>query len=89
MISCEEVSRIVASDELVKSASQHRFAIRFHLLICRYCRRYIEQLSAIDTAVRRRWGAASDDPAALERLRRRTRLDSGSNPVEANRESDD
>jgi hypothetical protein len=89
MISCEEVSRIVASDRLVESSSQHRLAIRLHLLICRFCRRYTGQLSAIDAAIRRRWGADSGDPAALERLEGKIRFDSGSSPVEANRASDD
>ena len=89
MISCEEVARTVASEVLVESTSQRRLALRLHLLICRHCRRYLGQLSAIDAAARQRWGAGSDDPAALERLERTIRLDSGSTAVESRGESDD
>lgn len=89
MMNCEEVARTVASEVLVESTSQRRLALRVHLFICRRCRRYAGQLSAIDAAARRRWGAGSGDPATIERLERIIRLDSGSTSVESRGESDD
>ena len=90
MIACEEVARSVASGELAESTLHRRLALRVHLLMCRHCRRYFRQLSAIDDAARERWGAAgSDDPAALERLERAIRFDSGSGPVALTEESEE
>ena len=78
MIHCEEVARIVASGQLADSALGRRLGIRFHLLMCRHCRRFVAQLSAIDAAARKRWGAGSGDPVALERLEGAIRFDAGS-----------
>jgi len=89
MISCEEVARIAASGELVESSMRRRLAVRFHLLMCGHCRRYVAQLGAIDAAARKRWGAGSDDPAALGRLEEAIRFDSGSTPADPRPESED
>jgi predicted anti-sigma-YlaC factor YlaD len=52
MPSCKEVTAAVASDDLPRRPWRERLAIRLHLLMCRHCRRYVEQLAAIASAVR-------------------------------------
>lgn len=52
MLNCKEVSRLVSSDELATVGAVKRFRVRFHLLICRECRRYAEQLRIIGAAAR-------------------------------------
>ncbi len=70
MLSCKEVTRKIASDELVEGGWRERLAVRLHLLWCRHCRRYVAQLRAIGAAARNVWGARSEDSPTLERLER-------------------
>ena len=70
MMSCREVTRIVASDELAEAPRARRLAIRFHHLMCRYCWRYASQLRALGEAARSLWGPGSPDPDSLPRLER-------------------
>jgi hypothetical protein len=84
MLSCREVARTIASEELAGAAWGKRAAVRIHLFMCRYCRRYAAQLRAIGEAARSRWGAGSADPQTLQALERRildrTGASSGANP---------
>jgi hypothetical protein len=52
VLNCKEVSRLVSSDELENVGAVKRFRARLHLLMCRECRRYAEQLRIIGTAAR-------------------------------------
>lgn len=70
MLSCKEVTRKIASDELAKAGWKEHFAVRLHLLGCRYCRRYAAQLRALGAAARNVLGARSEDAQTLERLER-------------------
>ena len=70
MMTCREVARLIASDGLEGAWWGRRFGARLHLLMCRHCRRYAEQLRAIGACARKRWGRQSEDPATLRRLER-------------------
>ena len=70
MLSCKEVARKIASDELAEARWRERLGVRLHLLLCRHCRRYKAQLRSIGTAARNLWGLHSEDPPNLERLER-------------------
>jgi hypothetical protein len=89
MIPCEEVARVAASKELASSPLRRRLAVRIHLLMCRHCRRYVQQLGVIDAAARQRWGAGTDEPIARERLEEAIRFDSGSAPAAPTDTSDE
>ena len=69
MLTCQEVSRSVASDELPSAGWLRRLSITFHLLMCRHCRRYSRQIQAIGKASREVLGKEQLDPGAQERLR--------------------
>ena len=69
MLTCKEVSRSIASDELASAGWRKRWSIKLHLTMCRYCRRYSRQIEAIGTAPRRIYGSMPSDPGARERLR--------------------
>ncbi len=70
MLSCKEVARLVASEELADAGWLTRASVRLHLLRCHHCRRYAAQLRAISAAAldRRSFGPA--DLQALKRLER-------------------
>lgn len=69
MLTCQEVSRSIASDELPTAGWRRRLSIKFHLLMCRHCRRYFRQIEAIGSATRGAIGRDRLDPAVRERLR--------------------
>lgn len=69
IVTCKEVSRALASDELEDAPWTRRLAVRFHLLMCRHCRRYRAQLQAIGAMERQMFGGPSADEETLERIR--------------------
>ncbi len=70
MLSCREVARLIASDELVDLGWLDRILVRLHLVRCHHCQRYAAQLRAISTAALERGGFGPADLQALERLER-------------------
>ena len=69
MLSCREVTRLVASDELATAHWRRRFAVRLHQFLCRHCRRYMKQLQSLGSSTRKALDAEIDT-AAVERLER-------------------
>ena len=52
MMTCQQLTTAIASDELAEASWRQRLAIRFHLLICKHCRCYQRQITAIGDMVR-------------------------------------
>jgi len=69
MMTCQEVSRAIASDALVGAPLRRRFAVRMHLMLCRHCRRYALQIRAIGSGARRLFGGGDEPSETTERLR--------------------
>jgi len=61
MLSCKEVTK--QADQLLDGSLslRQRFAMRFHLFICRDCRRYLSQLKALLGAIPFMHSKASDE----------------------------
>ena len=68
VLNCKEVSRLVSSGELETAGSVKRLRARFHLLICRECRRYAEQIRIIGTAARDKVRSLVPDRETVSRL---------------------
>lgn len=70
MLSCQEVTRTIASEEFAEAGWWPRLWIRLHLFGCRHCRRYAAQLQVIGQAARQLWNAQPQDKdtAAFTRL---------------------
>ncbi len=68
MLNCKEVADLIASESLVRAGLRQRALVRLHLLICRDCPGYAQQLRAIGLAGRARWKANPSDAPTLERL---------------------
>ena len=68
MLSCKEVARLIASEELADAGWLNRALVRLHLLRCRDCGAYAAQLRAIGAAARDRWDLGEADRAALAKL---------------------
>jgi anti-sigma factor ChrR (cupin superfamily) len=47
VITCREVSTLVAGDALAASPWRRRLAVRLHLMMCAACRQFARQIDAI------------------------------------------
>ena len=68
VLNCKEVTESIASDHLLKTGSWPRLAVRIHILMCRKCRRYWEQMREIGSAARKVWGPQREEAMVLDRL---------------------
>lgn len=62
------MTRVFASDELEDAGFLRRMTVRLHLLRCRHCREYVEQLRAIGSAVKRFFLDDEEEPHDVHRL---------------------
>lgn len=69
MLTCKEVARTIAADELAAADWRRRLSVRFHLFICRHCRRYAAQIRTLGAGVRHVLDDEIPDAASRERLR--------------------
>jgi hypothetical protein len=44
MIRCKEVATLLSTDQVASQPVSRRIAVRFHLMMCRHCRRFARQL---------------------------------------------
>ncbi len=70
MLTCRDLTRMIASEELAEAGWRRRLGVRFHLAMCRYCRRYAAQLRAIGEAARRMLRSGDADSTTLDQLER-------------------
>lgn len=68
MLSCKEVSRLVASGELDDAGPVLKLRVRFHFLLCSRCRRYAEQMRIIGSVARERMSGLLPDAQLASRL---------------------
>jgi anti-sigma factor ChrR (cupin superfamily) len=65
-LTCKEVARTVSSEDIDQIGWRNRLAVRFHLLMCRHCRRYAEQMQALGDAARSVFQQPPDDQSSPE-----------------------
>lgn len=80
MMTCREVSTTVAAGQVGRQSRSRRLQIWMHLLVCPHCRRFWQQVRAIDRGVTSWLRMVEDDaPADLARgVADRLTLDSDS-----------
>ena len=62
MLRCNDVSKIIAADELEGASWTRKLAVRMHILMCAHCRRYERQLKEIARAAKSVLGGRDSDP---------------------------
>ena len=60
MLNCRQVTRLVSQSMDARLAWHQRLAMRFHLLYCVWCRRYVSQIHFLRKATEH----LSDEPGA-------------------------
>jgi hypothetical protein len=71
MLRCSEVTRLCASEDLQRAPLRTRIAVRVHLMMCRFCRRYVKELALIGHATRGLQREVPDEVGRHEALIRR------------------
>ncbi len=74
MLTCREVTRLVASEQYAVAPLLTRLNMRLHLLMCQHCRRYAVQLKLIGRAARRLADGTPEDAAIVDRVQARAGL---------------
>jgi len=69
MLTCKEVTRSIASEELSTASWRQRLATKLHLLMCRHCRRYARQIDQIGDAAREIFRECPAESDSRDRLR--------------------
>lgn len=52
MLSCKQASQIISQSLDRPLTMRERFALKLHLLICKYCKRFSQQIHSIRVAVK-------------------------------------
>ena len=68
MLNCHDVSHLIASSESDELGFMKRLEIRLHLMMCRHCNRYAQQIKALGAGARRLVGAQEPTAAELRQL---------------------
>lgn len=71
MLRCNEVTWLYSSGEVEAATIGNRMALRMHLMMCSFCRRYVHELTVIGDAVRRMTRSDPDSPERIHALVRR------------------
>jgi hypothetical protein len=53
MLTCRDVTELATDYEEGALSVRKRFEVRLHLVMCRFCRRYLVQMRAVAEALRR------------------------------------
>ena len=52
MLNCKQSSQLISQSLDRKLTIKERFALKFHLLICRYCKRFSQQLKSLSVMLK-------------------------------------
>lgn len=66
MLSCKEIAHTVSTEDVTPVGWRQRLSVRLHLMMCRHCRRYSEQMQALGDAARSVFQQPPEDPSSPE-----------------------
>lgn len=61
MMKCKQASQLISQGLDVSLSKRERFALKFHLLICKYCSRFSQQLKMLNVAINNLGKQIEDD----------------------------
>lgn len=76
MLSCKEIAQTASTEDVVPVGWRQRLALKLHLMMCRHCRRYAQQMQTIGDAARSVFQHPPDDPSSPEAPENLTKLQS-------------
>jgi len=70
MLTCKQVAALLSSETAADAPISNRLKVKLHLYMCRNCRGYAAQLSALGRAGRELGKDCEGEPETVERLER-------------------
>jgi len=61
MMNCKQASQLISRGLDENLSTRERFALKFHLFLCKYCSRFSQQLSALHVAINNMGKNIEDD----------------------------
>ena len=61
MLSCKDASQIISQSLDRQLTMRERFALKLHLLICKYCQQFSQQMTAMHVALKSAASAIEND----------------------------
>ena len=71
MMSCQNISKLLMSDQLKAQSWWKRIEVRLHLAMCKFCSRLERQLEQLRSGARQMHDQEEADPGLEDRLIRR------------------
>ncbi len=68
MLKCKDVSHLIASGDAEELGFLKRLELRLHLMMCRHCQGYADQIKALGAGTRRLMGAREPTAEELQHL---------------------
>ena len=66
MLSCKETAHSVSTEDVTPVGWRKRLSVKLHLMMCRHCRRYAQQIEALGDAARSVFQQPPDDQSSPE-----------------------
>ena len=61
LLSCKKASQIISQSLDKKLTAKERFSLNLHLVICKYCKRFSQQMQSIRVALKQSTSAIESD----------------------------
>jgi hypothetical protein len=61
MLSCKQASQIISQSLDRQLTMRERFALKLHLLVCKYCKRFSQQLESLRVAIKQMVNSTEND----------------------------
>ncbi len=68
MLKCKEVSALVSSDNLDNAGFMKKMEVRMHLLMCKHCSRYFDQIKSVGQGAKDMAHGQEADSEQIERM---------------------
>ncbi|WP_020167739.1 MULTISPECIES: zf-HC2 domain-containing protein [Methylotenera] len=74
MLTCRETTQLISKSLDRQLSWRERFAVRLHLCICKYCKRFSQQLVVMRNALNRMTKSIEDDDSIQLPVETKTRI---------------
>lgn len=68
MLKCKEISSLISSDNLGEAGFMKRMEVRIHLMMCKHCARYFDQIKSVGQGAKELACKHEADPQQIQRM---------------------
>jgi hypothetical protein len=74
MLNCKRASQLISQSLDRRLTLGERFALKFHLIICKYCKRFSQQVNTLRIAIRQMVSAVENDDTIVMPIDAKARI---------------